>query len=81
MRPLHEIHLTNDVQVYALRFVQGYETVDVIWSLSPTKILLQTTHESATVFNRDGDKWTVEASGGILEIYPSPSPIYLRQPL
>lgn len=78
---LHNLVASSGGQVYALRFVQGSETVDVIWSLTPTVISLPTQHPGAIVSNRDGNMWWVPAENGVLRIYPNASPLYVRQPL
>ncbi len=79
-RNLHEITTINQERVYALRFIQGEETVDVIWSMNPTKIMLPTGQARARVSNRNGDTWMVEAENGILTLFPNQSPLYVRQP-
>jgi hypothetical protein len=80
-RYLHEVLVSDeDAQVYALRFIQDNETVDVIWSLSPTSISLPTPHSHATIVNRNGDRWQEKAEGHMLRLYPNQSPIYVRQP-
>lgn len=80
-RPLHEvIKIDETAEVYALRFSHEQETIDVIWSLQPTMILLPTPHASAQVFNRDGAAWQVEAESGMLHLFPDDSPLYVRQP-
>jgi hypothetical protein len=69
----------DNVEVYGYRFVQEPATVDVIWSLSPTVVLLPTSNGGAEVVGRDGSSWWVNAEDGMLRLYPSQSPIYVRQ--
>ncbi len=69
----------DNVEVYGYRFVQEPATVDVIWSLSPTVVLLPTDNAGAEVVGRDGSSWWVNAEDGMLPLYPSQSPIYVRQ--
>lgn len=78
-RRLDEVAVTNTVRLYALRFVRDTETIDVIWSLTPTKIEIPTRSRGATVFNRDGNQWWVPAAGRKLTLYPDQRPIYVRQ--
>ncbi len=78
-RPLHEMIVEGDARVYALRFIQDPASVDVVWSLSPTVVWLPTPHDGVEVVNRDGDRWWVPAENGLVRLYPSESPIYVRQ--
>jgi hypothetical protein len=77
-RQLHEINVQDDAWVFALRFVQEPANVDVIWSLSPTVVLLPTNNDGVEVVNRDGDRWWVHAENGFVRLYPNQSPIYVR---
>lgn len=79
-RRLDEIDIIGGESVYAIRFVNDSETVDVIWALKPSTILLPTAHTEAEVVSRDGHRWTVTAENGALRLYPDERPIYLRQP-
>lgn len=78
-RYLNEIIVTGDARVYALRFVKDGQRVDILWSLTPTKIELPTDARGATVINRNGDQWWVDAAQRKLTLYPDTSPLYIYQ--
>lgn len=78
-RRLDEVSVVSGGSVYAYRFVRNNETIDVIWALTPSVVLLPTGAATADVYNRNGDRWTVAAENGALRLYPDGSPIYVRQ--
>jgi hypothetical protein len=78
-RQLHEITVDGDAWVFALRFVQEPATVDVVWSPTPTVILLPTHNTGVEVVDRDGNTWWVNAESGVVRLYVGPSPLYVRQ--
>ncbi len=78
-RRLDEITVKSGGPIHAYRFVRDHETIDVIWSLTPSVILLPTSHARADVYNRDGNRWMVLAEQGALRLYPDERPIYVRQ--
>jgi hypothetical protein len=79
-RRLYEITPLTEGPVYALRFGTPFETIDVIWSITPATILLPTAQQEIEVINRDGNRWYVPAVGGYARLYPDQRPIYVRQP-
>lgn len=78
-RRLHEMVVIAGESVYALRFRRGAETIDVLWSLTPSIVLLPTNQMEVAVINRDGNRWFVPAEGGMVRLYPDQRPIYVYQ--
>ncbi len=76
---LGELRTQENVPVYGYRFVQHPATVDVIWALSPTVVLMPTSNPGVEVVDRDGNAWWVGAHNGKVQLYPGPRPIYVRQ--
>jgi polysaccharide biosynthesis protein PslG len=77
-RQLGEVTLLSGGPVYALRYRAGDETIDVVWALVPSEILLPVPGDGAEAANRYRDRWWVAAEAGALRLYPEPSPIYIR---
>jgi polysaccharide biosynthesis protein PslG len=78
-RRLDTFDVVQGGDVYALRFVRDGETIDVIWALTPSTILLPSTQARADVVNRAGDSWSVAAEAGRVQLFPDGSPIYVHQ--
>jgi polysaccharide biosynthesis protein PslG len=77
-RRLPDLRVESGDNVYALRFGRLQETVDVVWALTPSIVLLPTTGDGVQVVNRNGDSWWVPAENGWVRLYPDASPLYIH---
>ena len=65
-------------EVYAQRFQQDGEVIDVVWSPSGSSVQIPTSSASATIVERDGASRTTSPNAGMLQLNVGPAPIYVH---